>query len=143
VIRFIDLPGVRDLENAAVLQNRIRGADHEYTAKVDAVLFALFGLRSDEVGPEEPLDDEDDNPEAWGRYDEAWKVFDQADLSGWDFTDDHGRELLIANQVRGVVQTAASGVRGRMPDVSAAKAQAWGDGLADQAERFRRERRKP
>lgn len=140
MIRFIDLPGMRDLENAAVLHTRLRGDDRAFVEqRVEPAMRKLFAIEG-EIEPDAPDDDAGEN--AWRRYDREYERFANADLSDWDFTDDHGRELLIRDHVRDACMLVVSGVKGRMPDMEAARADAWGAGLEAEAQKFQRERRK-
>lgn len=148
MIRLIDLPGVRELENDQVLCNAVRGDQEEIDTKAHAVSRALFGISQHGAAPREPDVNEEDDPEAWARYDADVERFEAVDdLSyeqmGWDVNDDLGRELLVLRQFSRQIAAAYLGIAGKTPDVQAAGVQTWAAKMEAEASRFRPTRRKP
>lgn len=115
--RLIDLPGVRDLENAMVLHLRVRGPAGELNDRFDEVSKRLFGTTQAEALPQEPEVDEDDDQAVWDAYDALLTKIMDPDWAalGWDVRDDLGRELLVLPHFSMQLAAAALGAAGQLP----------------------------
>jgi hypothetical protein len=138
--RLFDLPGVADLERAAVMKplpgiGEVRPPDPE----VDACSETLFGLTPDEAGAVPRPDDWDgieDRP-----IPRQVIAFEDA---GWDVTDNKRRPLRMLAYFSAPLWLAIRGVAGRLPYQAEPEADGgdrpgeWGSNLAAEAARFRR-----
>jgi len=138
--RLFDLPGVADLERAAVLKplpgiGEVRTPDPE----IDACAKALFGLTPDEAEAVPRPDDWD------GIEDRAIPrqvaAFEDA---GWDVTDNRRRPLRVLAYFSAPFWLALRGVAGQLPYQAEPGAEVgdrpddWGSNLAAEAAKFRK-----
>ncbi len=138
--RLIDMPGVTNLEHAAVLKplpeiGEIRPPD----ADIDACSKALFDLTPDEAEATPRPDDWDDI-----EYKPIAKQVAAFEAAGWDVTDGKRRPLRVLTYFSQPLWLAIRGVAGRVPfqaepegDMSEPSA-AWATNLAAEAARFRK-----
>jgi hypothetical protein len=136
--RLIDLPGIRELEDKALMQPRYADADaRSHYPEIDEVSRAIFGLTQDEA-------DDVPRPEAWDRIDRK-PVRDQViafEAEGWDVTDDRRRPLRMLEHFAPQLWLALRGVAGEMPFQAEPDAEeAVYSALAADAAKFRRDRR--
>jgi hypothetical protein len=138
--RLIDLPGVDDLERAAVLKplpgiGEVRASDPE----IDACAKALFGLTPDEAEAVPRPDDWDgveDRP-----IPRQVAAFENA---GWDVTDNKRRPLRVLAYFSAPLWLALRGVAGQLPYQAEPGPQDddrphdWGSNLAAEADKFRK-----
>ena len=138
--RLLDLPGVADLERAAVLKplpaiGEIRTADPD----VDACARTLFGLTPDEaeaIARPEDWDGIEDRP-----LPRQVAAFENA---GWDVTDNKRRPLRVLAYFSAPLWLALRGVAGQLPyqaepqPEDETRPQEWGSNLAAEAARFRK-----
>jgi hypothetical protein len=138
--RLFDLPGVADLERAAVLKplpgiGEVRQPD----ADVDACAAALFGLTPDEAEAVPRPDDWDgieDRP-----IPRQVAAFEDA---GWDVTDNKRRPLRVLAYFSAPLWLAIRGVAGSLPFEAEPEAgederpDGWGSNLAADAAKFRK-----
>jgi hypothetical protein len=135
--RLFDLPGVADLERAAVLKplpaiGEVRQPDPD----VDACAVSLFGLTPDEADAVPRPDDWDgieDRPVA-----RQVAAFEDA---GWDVTDNKRRPLRVLAYFSAPLWLAIRGVAGSLPYQAEPEAEddrpeAWGSNLAADAAKF-------
>ncbi len=138
--RLIDLPGVADLEHAAVLKPLPGiGEARPPDPRIDACAKALFGLTPDEA-------------EALARPDDWDGIEDKPiprqvaafEAAGWDVTDNKRRPLRTLVYLGPVLWLAVRGVAGELPfqaepaPDSTEAAGDWGADLAAEAARFRK-----
>ncbi len=138
--RLIDMPGVSDLEHAAVLKplpgiGEIRPPD----ADIDACAKALFELTPDEAEATPRPDDWDDI-----EYKPIAKQVAAFEAAGWDVTDNKRRPLRVLTYFSQPLWLAIRRVAGSVPfqaepdgDPSRSSAD-WGSDLAAEAARFRK-----
>jgi hypothetical protein len=138
--RLFDLPGVADLERAAVMKplpgiGEVRPADPE----IDACAKALFGLTPDEAEAVARPDDWDgieDRP-----VPRQVAAFEDA---GWDVTDNKRRPLRVLAYFSAPLWLALRGVAGGLPFHAEPEPDGgdrpddWGSNLAAEAAKFRR-----
>ena len=138
--RLFDLPGVAELERAAVLKplpgiGEVRAPDPE----IDACAEALFGLTPDEAEAVPRPDDWDgieDRP-----IPRQVAAFEDA---GWDVTDNKRRPLRVLAYLGAPLWLAVRGVAGRLPHHAEPEADdngrsdEWGSDLAAEAAKFRK-----
>lgn len=138
--RLFDLPGVADLERAAVMKplpaiGELRPPDPE----IDACAKALFDLTPDEAGAVPRPDDWDgmeDRP-----IPRQIAAFEDA---GWDVTDNKRRPLRVLPYFSAPLWLAIRGVAGHLPYLAEPAAKdddepnAWGSNLAAEASKFRK-----
>lgn len=138
--RLIDLPGVIDLERAAVLKplpeiGEVRPPD----GAIDEACRALFGLTPDEAEAHPRPDDWDDIE--WKPFPRQVAAFEAA---GWDVTDDRRRPLRVLVWFCQPLWLALRGVAGEIPftaepkSASAEEEDRWGARLAAEAARYKR-----
>lgn len=140
--RLIDLPGMAELERAALMNPRYGDDDARGTfAELDRLSVELFGLTADEA-------DEVERPAGWDRPEKA-PLRDQVaafEAEGWDVTD-RRRPLRTLLHFNVQLWLALRGVAGRLPaapgggEDEEAGSKDWAAGLAADAVRFRRDRR--
>jgi hypothetical protein len=137
--RLIDLPGVRDLEQKALMKPRMGDVDaRPEFPEIDEVVRANFGLTADEA-------DDVERPAGWDRIDRKGER-DQAaafEAEGWDVTDDKRRPLRTLAHFSGPMWLAVRGVAGQLPfvaDEEGKAEQSMMSSLAAEAARFRRDR---
>ena len=138
--RLIDLPGVLDLERAAVLKplpeiGEIRPPDRD----IDVCAKALFGLTADEAEAVA-------RPEDWDWVEE--KPFPRQvaafEAAGWDVTDDKRRPLRVLIYFTQPLWLAIRGIAGDLPFLAAPQSDLsdtagdWGARMAADAARHRR-----
>src|ERR1700761_3484952 len=139
--RLIDLPGVRDLEQKALMKPRMGDVDaRPEFPEIDEAVRANFGLTADEA-------DDVERPPGWDRIDRKSER-DQAaalEAEGWDVTDDKRRPLRTLVHFSGPMWLAIRGVAGSVPfvaDQDEGKAEkSMMSSLAAEAARFKRDRR--
>jgi hypothetical protein len=138
--RLIDLPGVRDLEQKALMKPRMGDIDARPDfPEIDEVVRATFGLTADEA-------DDVERPAGWDKIDRKSER-DQAaafEAEGWDVTDDRRRPLRTLIHFSSPMWLAIRGVAGSVPFVPEDEGKAersMMSSLAADAMRFRRDRR--
>ncbi len=138
--RLIDLPGVRDLEQKALMKPRMGDVDaRPEFPEIDEVVLATFGLTADEA-------DEVTRPAGWDRIERKGER-EQAtafEAEGWDVTDDKRRPLRTLVHFSGPMWLAIRGVAGQVPFVPEEEGKAekaMMSSLAADAMRFKRDRR--
>lgn len=136
--RLIDLPGIRELEDKALMQPRYADADARSNyPEIDEVSRALFGITQDEA-------DDAPRPEGWDRI-ERKPARDQViafEGEGWDVTDDKRRPLRMFDHFAPQLWLALRGVAGQLPFLAEADPDdAVYSSLAADAAKFRRDRR--
>ena len=138
--RLIDLPGVRDLEQKALMKPRMGDVDaRPEFPEIDEVVRANFGLTADEA-------DDVERPAGWDRIERKGER-DQAlafEAEGWDVTDDKRRPLRTLVHFCGPMWLAVRGVAGALPFVPEEEGKAeksMMSSLAAEAARFKRDRR--
>ena len=136
--RLIDLPGIRDLEDKALMRPRYADADARTEfPEIDEVSRALFGITQDEA-------DDAARPEGWDRIDRK-PTRDQViafEAEGWDVTDDKRRPLRMLDHFAPQLWLALRGVAGQLPfQAEADPDEAVYSSLAADAAKFRRDRR--
>ena len=136
--RLIDLPGIAELEEKALMQPRYADADARTAfPEIDACSAALFGITADEA-------EDVARPAGWDRI-ELKSPREQADAfesEGWDVTDDRRRPLRMLGHFSGPLWLAVRGVAGQLPfKPEAAEPDARKSSLAVEAAAFLRNRR--
>ncbi len=135
--RLIDLPGVAELEEKALMKPRYADIDaRSEFPEIDACSQALFGLTADEA-------DEVPRPEGWDRI-ERRPVREQVDAfeaEGWDVTDHKRRPLRMLGHFNVQLWLAARGVAGSLPFHVEKEPDALKSSLAKEAAAFLRNRR--
>ena len=136
--RLIDLPGIRDLEDKALMRPRYADADARTEfPEIDEVSRALFGITQDEA-------DDAARPEGWDRIDRK-PTRDQViafEAEGWDVTDDKRRPLRMLDHFAPQLWLALRGVAGQLPfQAEADPDEAVYSSLAADAAKLRRDRR--
>jgi len=138
--RLIDLPGVADLEHAAVLKplpgiGEVRPPD----PAIDACCLDLFGLTPDEAeAAPRPADWDGAEDKPVPRQVAAFEA------AGWDVTDSKRRPLRTLAYFSGPLWLAIRGVAGELPFEAQADvvdddpAGDWGSDMAAEAARFRK-----
>jgi len=135
--RLLDLPGVKDLEYKALMKPRYADVDaREEFPEIDEVSRAVFGLTADEA-------DEVPRPEGWDRIDRRPEREQIAafEAEGWDVTDDRRRPLRMLGHFSVQLWLALRGVAGELPFQAEEEADPMKSSLAQEAARFRRDRR--
>ncbi len=138
--RLIDMPGVSDLEHAAVLKpllgiGEIRPPD----ADTDACSKALFELTADEAEATPRPDDWDDI-----EYKPIVRQVAAFEAAGWDVTDNKRRPLRVLTYFSQPLWLAIRGVAGSVPfqaqpeDDQSGSSADWGSDLAAEAARFQK-----
>jgi hypothetical protein len=138
--RLIDLPGVRALEDKALMKPRMGDIDARPDfPEIDDTVKAIFGLTADEA-------DDVERPSGWDRIDrkadrEQVLAFE---AEGWDVTDDKRRPLRTLTHFASPMWLAIRGVAGSVPfvaDLAEEKAEdRMMSSLAADAARFRKNR---
>lgn len=137
--RLIDLPGVAELERAALMNPRYADADaRDSFPELDACSRAIFGLTADEA-------DAVARPAGWDRI-ERKPLRDQVaafEAEGWDVTDNR-RALRTLEHFSVQLWLALRGVAGTLPagpveDDEHPKD--WAASLTADATKFKRDRR--
>jgi hypothetical protein len=109
--RLIELPGIAELEDKALMKPRYADDDaRSQFPEIDECSKALFGLTADEA-------DEIARPEGWDRI-ERRPVRDQVDAfeaEGWDVTDAKRRPLRMLGHFNVQLWLAIRGVAGSVP----------------------------
>jgi hypothetical protein len=135
--RLIDLPGIAELEEKALMKPRYADIDARTEfPEIDACSQALFGLTADEA-------DEVPRPEAWDRI-ERRPVREQVDAfeaEGWDVTDHKRRPLRMLEHFNVQLWLAVRGVAGSLPFHVEKEPDALKSSLAKEAAAFLRNRR--
>ncbi|OXE35243.1 MAG: hypothetical protein CGW95_15090 [Phenylobacterium zucineum] len=135
--RLIDLPGLADLEQKALMTPRYADADaaSEFP-EIDECSLALFGLTADQA-------DDVPRPEGWDRI-ERKPIRDQIaafDAEGWDVTDHKLRPLRMFSHFNVQLWLAVRGVAGTLPfRAEEDEGVAMTANLAAEAAKFRKSR---
>jgi len=138
--RLIDLPGVRDLEQKALMKPRMGDVDaRPEFPEIDEVVRTTFGLTADEA-------DDVERPAGWDRIDRKPERDQVAafEAEGWDVTDDKRRPLRTLVHFSAPMWLAIRGVAGALPFVPEDEGKAersMMSSLAADALRFKRDRR--
>jgi hypothetical protein len=137
--RLIDLPGIAELEQAALMNSRYADADaRTQFPEIDACSRAVFGLTADEA-------DDVVRPKGWDRIDTK-PIRDQVvafEAEGWDVTDKR-RPLRMLEHFSAQLWLALRGVAGTLPAAPVEDDEHpkdWAASLKADATRFRRDRR--
>jgi hypothetical protein len=136
--RLIDLPAIANLETKALMKPRY--ADIYSRAEfpeIDEASKAIFGLTADEA-------EEIALPADWDGIErlEGRDAADAFEAEGWDVTDNKRRPLRMLPQFARQLALAMRGVAGELPfHVEEDKEQILADSLAQQAAKFKRDRR--
>ena len=135
--RLIDLPGMRALEEKALMNPRYSDADAcANYPEIDELARTLFGLSADEA-------DDVARPDGWDRI-ERRSPREQADAfeaEGWDVTDDKRRPLRTFAHFSAPLWLAVRGVAGELPFQPEPAPDDGTASLAAEAKRFLRDRR--
>jgi hypothetical protein len=135
--RLIDLPGVADLERAAVMKPLpAPGEVPAGSPAIDACSTALFGLTGAEAAAMP-------RPADWDGIEEAplTRQIAAFEAAGWDVTDNRRRPLRVLDHLVLQLWLAIRGVAGTLPfaaEPGPDRHDDWGSTLASEAERFRR-----
>ena len=137
LMRLIDLPGVRALEDKALMNSRYADADaRDHFGEIDTCSRAIFGLTADEA-------DDVARPEGWDRI-ERKPIRDQIrafEAEGWDVTDDKLRPLRMLEHFNVQLWLALRGVAGTLPHQAEEEPDHGAASLAAEVKRFQRDRR--
>jgi hypothetical protein len=138
--RLIDLPGVRDLEQKALMKPRMGDVDaRPEFPEIDEVVRANFGLTADDA-------DDVERPAGWDRIDRKPERDQVAafEAEGWDVTDDKRRPLRTLVHFCGPLWLAMRGVAGSLPfvaeDTEVKAEKSMMSSLAAEAARFKKNR---
>ena len=139
--RLIDLPGVRDLEHAAVRKPLPEiGETRPRDPLIDEAAKALFGLTPDEAEAFPRPDDWD-----WIEEKPIPRQVAAFEAAGWDVTDDKRRPLRVLIYFNQPLWLAVRGLAGVLPFLADApehdmseQSDPWGARLAAEAARYRR-----
>ena len=135
--RLLDLPGIADLEDKALMKPRYADVDARTEfPEIDACSIAVFGLTADEA-------DDIDRPEGWDGI-ERRPPREQADAfeaEGWDVTDDKRRPLRMLGHFNAQLWLAVRGVAGTLPFHAEPEQDTSRSSLAVEAAAFLRNRR--
>jgi hypothetical protein len=137
--RLIDLPGMADLERAALMNPRYGDDDaREHFPDIDQCSTAIFGLTADEA-------DQAERPAGWDGI-ETKPIRDQVaafEREGWDVTDKR-RPLRTLAHFNVQLWLALRGVAGKLPSAPVEDEdhpKDWAASLKADATRFKRDRR--
>ncbi len=137
--RLIDLPGMADLEQKALMNPRYAEPDacSQY-AEIDRCSLQNFGLTAEQA-------DATARPAGWDKI-ESKPIKAQVEAferEGWDVTDSRRRALRMLEHFNVQLWLALRGVAGKLPFLAADDEApgAWGASLQADATRFRRDRR--
>ena len=137
LMRLIDLPGVRALEDKALMNSRYADADaRDHFGEIEECSRAIFGLTADEA-------DDVARPEGWDRI-ERKPIRDQIrafEAEGWDVTDDKLRPLRMLEHFNVQLWLALRGVAGTLPHQAEEEPDHGAASLAAEVKRFQRDRR--
>jgi hypothetical protein len=160
--KLIDLPGVRDLENLSVLNNRARVDDQEraaFQSRCDNVSIAIFGVAQEDTyffAPDAFFEDDFDPDAARAIIQQCndneaqyhveslthdREVVQYLKTLGWDLSDDYGRPLHVLAYFARLVEGFAKGIVGKSDALGEAKAEGWGQSLEADARVFAKARR--
>ena len=135
--RLLDLPGVAELEEKALMQPRYADVDARTAfPEIDACSIALFGVTADEA-------EDIARPEGWDGI-ERRPLREQADAfeaAGWDVTDNKRRPLRMFGHFNQQLWLAVRGVAGSLPFHAEPEADPRKSSLASEAAAFLRNRR--
>jgi hypothetical protein len=137
LIRLIDQPGVRELEDKALMNPRYADDDaRDHFSEIDDCSRAIFGVTADEA-------DDAPRPKGWDRI-ERKPARDQVgafEALGWDVTDDKRRPLRTLEHFKVQLWLALRGVTGSLPTQIEEEPDHGAAALAAEVKRFQRERR--
>ena len=135
--RLIDLPGIAQLEDKALMKPRYADDDaRSEFPEIDACSKELFGLTAEEA-------DEIPRPEGWDRI-ERKPLRVQADAfeaEGWDVTDARRRPLRMLHHFNVQLWLAVRGVAGSLPYHAETEPDDLRTSLAKEAALFLKNRR--
>lgn len=135
--RLIDLPGMAELEFAAVMNPRMAEADARADfPDIDTVCRVNFGITPDEA-------DAVVDPEGWDNIDAKapqHQIFPFED-AGWDVTDNKRRPMRLLPQFSRVLWLAVRGVAGELPFLADESPHEAAASLAKDAKAFLRNKR--
>lgn len=138
LLRLIDLPGVADLEQKALMKPRYADADaRDEFPEIDQLSRDLFGLTADEAW--ETL-----RPDGWDGIDRRplREQVEAFEACGWDVTDAKRRPLRMLEHFAPQLWLAVRGVAGSLPFIPPAdEPDPMKSSLAAEAAAFRRNRR--
>lgn len=133
--RLIDLPGLKELEQKALMQPRYADADaRAQFPEIDDCSRAVFGLTQDEA-------DDVPRPEGWDKIDRrpTREQVEAFEAEGWDVTDDKRRPLRVLGHFSAPLWLAVRGVAGTLPfQPESTEPEAWMSKLEAEAKRFRK-----
>ena len=135
--RLIDLPGIAELEEKALMKPRYADVDARTEfPEIDACSVGLFGLTADEA-------DDVARPDGWDGI-ERKPVREQVDAfeaAGWDVTGANRRPLRMFGHFNAQLWLAVRGVAGTLPFHAEAEPDVKKSSLAGEAAAFLRNRR--
>jgi hypothetical protein len=134
--RLIDLPGIAELEEKALMKPRYADVDaRSEFPEIDACSAALFGLTADEA-------DDVPRPDGWDRIERRplREQVDAFEAEGWDVTDKR-RPLRMLGHFNVQLWLAIRGVAGSLPFHAEKDPDALSASLAKDAALFLRNRR--
>lgn len=109
--RLIELPGIAELEDKALMKPRYADDDaRSQFPEIDECSQALFGLTADEA-------DDVPRPEGWDRIERKplREQVDAFEAEGWDVTDARRRPLRMLGHFNVQLWLAIRGVAGSVP----------------------------
>jgi hypothetical protein len=109
--RLIELPGIAELEDKALMKPRYADDDaRSQFPEIDECSRALFGLTADEA-------DDVPRPEGWDRIERKplREQVDAFEAEGWDVTDAKRRPLRMLGHFNVQLWLAVRGVAGSVP----------------------------
>ncbi len=135
--RLLDLPGIAELEDKALMQPRYADIDARTAfPEIDACSVTLFGLTADEA-------EDVARPAGWDGI-EHGSLHEQADAfeaEGWDVTDAKRRPLRMFSHFNNQLWLAVRGVAGTLPFQPEVESDTMRSSLASEAAAFLRNRR--
>jgi hypothetical protein len=137
--RLIDLPGIADLEQKALMNPRYAEADApSHYPDIARCSTAIFGLTADAA-------EKTPRPAGWDQV-ERKPIKAQVEAfekEGWDVTDNRRRPLRMLEHFNVQLWLALRGVAGQLPFVPDDEDApgAWGSSLQAEAAKFKRDRR--
>ncbi|HEY1710570.1 MAG TPA: hypothetical protein VGG10_20030 [Rhizomicrobium sp.] len=151
--RLRELPGVQELENDKLLNDRLRiDNDDRLNARIEETSIKLFGIRRMDTVFQFPPNWEAIENDDW---DEADRILAQEEAHearfycndehsevdqlahlherGWNLSDERGNPLRLFWWFARQVEAVAKGYMGRAPDMGAVNLQKWENSLAEEA----------
>ena len=133
--RLIDLPGIAELEQKALMRPAYAAPEGRYEfPEIDVCSIANFGITAEEAEDvERPADWDDIDKAPIARQVSAFEDV------GWDVTDGKRRPLRMLGQFNQQLWLAIRGVAGELPfQPEPEEPDSWGSSLAADAARFRK-----